>query len=413
MTGKNILVYDFGIGLEHARALGRAGNTVKYYTPWGAGFPSFKSFAVGLGYKNDNVEKVLYFFEWIDWADLIFFPDVGAGDIAEYLSKTTKKPIFGAGKAEAIEQNRVMMRKKQKELGLPTQNTTIVKGLPELRKYLEKNPKKVVKIDIFREDVESFASDSYDKIKLSLNEIEVGLGPFNETFQFIAEDMIDGIEPGFDLFFNGKEFLKPYLWGVEYKKKGYIGKFVDKLPSPLQDVADRLTPFLQKTGYRGALSTEFRMKGGKPYLIDTCARFAYPLSTAYGEVIKNYSDVIWAVANGQDIKIEPISQYFAIAPLYDLHARDKYVRLDFPKELSNHIKPRGSAVVGNVTYSVPPGDIVFVIVSWANSYDQCLKDIEKLSKDVESPELNTDSIDTLKKAIEVIDKFPENGLGKF
>ena len=35
----NVLVYATGLGLEHAIALGKVGNNVRYFTPWFEAFP--------------------------------------------------------------------------------------------------------------------------------------------------------------------------------------------------------------------------------------------------------------------------------------------------------------------------------------------------------------------------------------
>jgi len=189
------LVYDFGLSVEHAARLAKDGHSVVYFTPWARGFPKFEEYAPGLNF--DGLEKTLYFFDEVEKEDCIVFFDIGAGDLCNYLRKTTNKPVYGAGIGEKLENHRALLKEVMKKVGLPTPNYEVIKGVPQLREYLKTHPNKYVKLDIFRGDIESFGAKNYDSIKLYLDEIEVALGPFNETYEFVVEDFIDGIEPGF------------------------------------------------------------------------------------------------------------------------------------------------------------------------------------------------------------------------
>jgi len=410
----NILVYDFGLALEHALRLARDGHNVTYFTPWARGFPRFEDYAPGLGYEDVGLKKTLYFFEEIPKNDLIVFFDVGAGDLCQFLRQNLDIPVYGAGEGEKLENHRILMRRLQKKIGLPTQYTVEIKGIPMLRKYLERNPNKFVKLDIFRGDVESFYAKTYDDVELYLDEIEVALGPFNEIYEFMVEDFIEGIEPGFDLFFNGKDWVKPYLWGVEQNKSCYVGKYVDTLPEPLQLIADKLKPILQKIDYRGALSTEVRVDKNKtPYLIDVCARLPFPLSAVYTESIRNYSEVIYKVAKSEDVKLDVAGKYVVAVPLSTKHADTHWVKLIFDEKYKKFIKTRISAKVDGNYYAVKGMDTVFVLVAVGDDYHKLIKIMEALVEKVDAFGLNTDTISGLYKIDEVLQKYDKYGMGKF
>lgn len=216
VAGKNILIYSVGEDVEHAARLVRDGANVKLFSPWATSSPKFEDYAIGLNF--DGVEKSLYFFDDVEWADMICFFDVGQGDLCEFLKKTTKLPIFGAGLGDKLENHREKTRQIQKSIGLPVQNTNVIKGVEHLKSYLKTNKNKFVKLDIFRGDIESFAAKDYRDVELYLEEIEVMLGAFNDQYSFVVEDFIDGLEPGFDLYFDGNNFVKPMLWGFEESK---------------------------------------------------------------------------------------------------------------------------------------------------------------------------------------------------
>lgn len=420
VKGKNILVYDYGLFLVHALALAHAGAHVFYFTPWSTAYSQFEAYAPGLGYEDEGLEKVLYFWNYVDKADMFYFPDVGPGDLAQYLRVKTGKPVFGSALnyegGDRLEQKRFFMRKLQKEIGLPTQETVRVMGIKSLREYLKKHDNKFVKLDKFRNDMESFHSKNYEEVELYLNEIEVALGPFSETYEFVIEDFVEGVEPGFDCFFNGTDWVKPYLWGIEQSKACYLGKFVDKLPPPLQMIADKYKPLLQKIGYRGAISTEARVtKDGTPYLIDTCSRYPSPLSNAYPLAIKNYAEVVWKVAAGEPVTIQTNGTYVGAAPLAAEHAKQHFVKLDFPLDLlkSNNVTLKVSAKIKDKYYGVKGTDVVFVICQSGNDYNKIITDIEQFAKKCDSFGLDLDPISGMFKIQELLDRYKEYKMGTF
>jgi len=95
----NCLIWDNGLGVEHASRLRQDGWNIRYFTFWSeTGFPKFKSFVPGKGI----VDKSVFFFDDIDWADVIMFPDNGIGDLADFLKRIIKKPVWGAGAGEEL-----------------------------------------------------------------------------------------------------------------------------------------------------------------------------------------------------------------------------------------------------------------------------------------------------------------------
>lgn len=418
IKGKTILVYDYGTFLNHALNLAKEGARVLYYTPWMSSYSEFYRYSPGIGYEDEGLEKIYYFEPFIEEADLLFFPDVGPGTLSQYLRKTTNKPIFGtADKYEGgdrFEQDRWWMRQMQNKLGLPTQKTVRITGMTNLRKYLKENPNVFVKLNKFRGDTESFASKNYDMVEIHLDELEVALGPFSETYKFVIEPYIEGIEPGFDCFFNGKDWVKPYLWGIELGKTNYIGKFVNELPKPLQIIADKLKPMLQSINYRGAISIEARVtKEGKPYLIDTCSRFPAPLSTAYSLAIENYGEVIWKVANGEDVTLKNKSKYMAASPLATPHAKEHFVRLDFPEKESDYIKTYTSAKVDGKYYAIKGETTVFVLIDAGEDYNKLIAHIKELSGKVDAYMLDLGVVSELDKITEIVKDYPKYNMGVF
>lgn len=413
---KNILIYDFGLFFEHARRLAQDGHNVRYFTPFFGAYPKFEQYAPGLGFKDEGVEKVMTFFDNVDWANLIVFFDVGTGDIADYLRQQNPgKAIFGSSlKGDRLENNRDFTRKIQEKIGLPVQESEVIKGIPKLREYLKKHPEKYVKLDIFRGDMDSFEAKSYSQVEGYLDQLEVALGPFNEIYNFLVEDKIDGEEPGFDLYFNGKNWLKPMLWGIEQSKESYIGIYTNKLPKPLEIIADKIGKVLEKLDYRGAMSIECRVtKEGTPYLIDICSRYPAPLSALYTFSIKNYSEVIYKVAKGEDVSIQTLGKYVAAMPMYSSQAETNYIPLEFPEKYNQYVKTRTPAKVKGQLYGIKGSKVVYVLVACGDDWKKLVYFLEKLSKKVDAFKLSDESLASLKKIEEKTTNLPQYGLTGF
>jgi hypothetical protein len=310
-------VYDGGgLFLQLALQLGRDGHKVYYYTPFYDEELCFRRYVLGYGLKE--IEKPLYF-----WRALmkypkeevtIMFPDVGNGDMASFLKKQGYA-VFAAGEGDILENHRELLRQKMKEVGLPVNNYVQITGLNNLRNYLKQHNNKVVKLDIFRNDQESFKALTYSDAEPILDKLQLKFGQLADEFPFIVEDLIDGDEPGFDIIFNKTGYLTPYLWGFEVHKGPYCGILSDTLPEPLQLIADKLKPLLTKYDWRSFISTEAMVKDGKPYLIDICSRAPYPLGVGFTFLYENYSEIIYKVARGLPVTIKPRGKYMIVLPL--------------------------------------------------------------------------------------------------
>jgi phosphoribosylamine-glycine ligase len=433
----NYLIYDFGEASEHAVKLARDGNSVRYFTPFAGVSPQFVNYSLGLGLEK--IEKVKDFFDNIDWADVIMFPDVQAADLAGYL-KHKGYNVFGSDSAGAkLEQTRFETRQLQYRLGIPTQKTIKVNGVEGIRKYLfgelqrgdfefiegqegireflKQKGDVFIKLDRFRGDIESFYAKDYDSVEMILDKIEMDLGPFKDAYHFIIEEKLEGIEPGFDLFFNGTEFLKPYLWGYEYHKGVYIGIYTDEMPYPLRFIADKLAPYLKKINYRGALSIEAIIdKKGRPFLIDICARFPYPLSLIFTESLKNYSEIINGISQGiNPLKLDVAGKYIGCLPVKSAYYNKYWEKLSFDPKLrigNPSIKLQENAFINGNYYSVKgANDIVATFVSYGDTIDEVVNKLYDISEKFDCHGLNSVAKGELEKIQkEVIREGNKKGL---
>src|SRR5437867_8038738 len=165
-----LLIYDHGLCTELAVTLARAGHDVKYYVPWEEAFPKLPKALIGFGLEGveriphpfDRVKRRLSFDDYVDWADVLIFPDTYCASKVVYYRKHGY-PVWGAGTAEWLENDRAATKALQKELGLPVQPVAVLQGVENVEKYLKTHEDVYVKWDGVRGDeFESFDSKNYD-----------------------------------------------------------------------------------------------------------------------------------------------------------------------------------------------------------------------------------------------------------
>ena len=379
------LVYDTGLSVEHARCLAQHGHEVKYFTPWNRNKPTFQDYAIGLGV--DGVDKVIGFFDHVDWADVICFFDTGSGDIATFLRKSGYS-VFGAGKhGEEMENHRYLSRQIQEDLGLPKQKTWRIKGIEALSNFLQHNKGVVVKHDIFRGDLESFVSDDFSQVEQLLRDLEERVGPWSEDVYFMVEEKIESVEPGFDLFFNGESFLEPYLYGYEHRG-AYVGCVNVDIPEPMDEARFKLASYLKRIDYRCAFSTEFRIgKDGRAYLIDVTARMPYPLSLSYCNLYENFDEIVYKTALKEGVTLTPVARYVGCLPLASPYASHHWLRIDTKDR--EHTKIQNLSV-NRGDYASPGLECPAQVVCVGESVESIIDGLKKKAGEVSGHGLESD-----------------------
>jgi hypothetical protein len=407
-SGMKARVWDSGgHGVEHAVRLAKDFGTVEYYSPWQKMGPTLDERSIGKG--MEGVTRIQEFMRDKENVDLFYFVSEGAGDLAHDLREHGYR-VFGAGLAEELESDRMMMRKIQKELGLPTQKTVKIKGCGNLQEYLAEHPKMIVKFDVVRGDMESLVADKLFLVDQQIHKLKFDFGPFKDDFEFVVEEQIDGAEIGFDGFFTGEDFLMPCLWGLEHEY-AYLGRYDFDLPPLLSNVMSRLSKLLASYNYRGAISVEVRCPtAGKAYLIDMTCRYPYPLSMIYTESIKNYSEVIYGVASGEQVELEPVSDYVGMCNVPTHYTEKAWAILEGAEDDRKHVKLERCAKYDGHYYAVRGEDNGFTLIGCDTSLDKVIGGIKEKLDGVNCQGLEKDTIGQIDKALEEIEALEEIGV---
>lgn len=354
-SGKTVCVVDNGLFVSIAEKLSESFRRVLYWMPWVNGFPKSNQLIVGEGIEG--IERIRYLWDHVDEVDLFVFPDVYFGDIQEELVRRGKR-VFGARSGDLLELDRAATKALMRQLGLPVAPWKRIVGLDNLRTYLQKHRDVWVKVSATRGDMETWHSVNYDLSEPRIDELEHRLGAVKQVIEFIVEDGIpNATEIGYDGFtVDGRFPTGDVLFGIEAKDVGYVGavKPYDELPTAVQFVNEKLSPFLSARRYRGFFSTEIRVTDEEvPYLIDPCCRAGSPPSELYQELFSNWPEVMWAAAEGEIVDLEPLARFGVLSMIHSAWADEQWMAVHIDPKVRQWVKLRNHCRIGGKDYIAP------------------------------------------------------------
>lgn len=375
----SILFIDTNLGFDHAYRLAKDGQTVYYFINWQSAFPKLEDSITGDGFKE--LKKIEDIGEVLDNVKYVMFVDIGFGSLADMLRKQGYYVFGTSSKAEKLESDRVFMIRQLKKLGIKVPESIVIKGKQNVVKYMSKHEGELhfIKLNKFRGNIETFSVSSSLEAEIMLD--QAGFGPYNDKVEFVVQKAVeDGVEIGLDVFFNGKYFIRPYFYTIEVKGAGTVGKYTEK--SIWDEIfLDKIRPFLKQSNYHGNISIEGFWDGKDFYAIDPCMRLPFPNSGIFPHFIKNYTDVIKAVARGDDIKIEVDYPYYTQIGVYS-DITDIWRRIQFDRKYRNKVGFR--RIVKQNGYWVPPGDgLMATALGCGNTYEESIKDALEVADNID------------------------------
>lgn len=349
LKGKTCLVYDNGLFHCLAERLARDFKEVYYYVPWESSYPTPQKAIIGKGLPG--LTRIDTFDDYAEKADLICFFDIYSGTKQEMLRKRGKR-VFGTGKGEKLEIDRVWFREQLKNQGLPVAKYKVVTGIDNLRNYLRPLKDKWVKISKWRGIGETFHFQDYDHTRSEIDSLASKLGSYQDVMPFIVDDPIKGVEVGIDWFVMDGKHLPVGLWGYEAKDAGYVGKTgtYDSIPQVMRDITDNMEEVMEPMGVRGMVSSEIRVND-EPYYTDACMRGPSPPAELMSEIYDNFSEIVWKVAGGEKVVPKMKAKYGAEVLLKSDFARELPMGIKFPG--NERLKFRNMCQINGKFYHIP------------------------------------------------------------
>lgn len=298
-------VVDYGSFISLADRLSEEYAKVYYHSPYEQEFQDIK-----LCVKGDGLERVRRLDEYLDpkklaEIDLWIFPDIAFGGLQKHLRDDCGKAVWGAFGASDLELLRTKFLKTVEKLGLQVAPSVTCKGLSALAAYLKDNEDCWVKINRFRENMETWHHVDYAHSQRVLEKLAITFGPLKEKVTFVVQKTIpDAKEIGYDGWRSNGAYPSECFQGYEKKNELYLGslRHWNELPDAVKAVNEAFGPELDKYGYCNFWAAEIRWLSDEEfYFIDPTARMPGQTGEQTLETLDNAPELIWKAANGENI----------------------------------------------------------------------------------------------------------------
>lgn len=409
LKDKCAIIYDGGSQVEFALRMAKEFGKVYYFMEWQDAFPSSKNMSIGTGFEE--IERIDYFWDHVDEADIIIFTSNSHDDLQIQLHKMGKR-VWGSRRGNALENDRVFAKELMKRSGLPVNDYEVIIGIDKLKEYLQnpKNDNKYIKCSLTRLDFESMHHINWKLTEPYITEIEHDLGPIKEDYEFIIESPVEAVlEYGCDGYSIDGMFPDKCLAGLEVKDAGYIGSVIDykDLIEPVKKVNDKLSSYLKNNFYRNFISTEVRItEEKKGYCIDFTSRIPAPPGEIYQEIISNLGMVIWKGSNGE--MEQPIFTHKYAVEIIIRSASAAYniwTAIYFPEEIRPFVKIKNLVKIDETYYFTPLDQRmpeIGAVIGLGNTLEEAIKHVQENAKQIEGYklEIKAESLSEAQKTIE-------------
>lgn len=294
--------------------------------------------------------KVKNWKDFIDWADVIIFDDVGFGNEADALRKSGKKVIGGSVYTDKLEDDRNFGQTEMQKAGLLILPHWDFHSFDSAIHFLQKNPGRYVfkpsgaaqefKDLLFIGEEENGA----DILELLQSNKRIWRSKI-KTFQL--QKYASGVETAVGAFFNGKEFLTPININFEHKRlfPGDLGPLTGDMgalmfwaqPNGLfKNTMGKLKEKLTASGYVGYFDINCIVNARGIYPLEFTSRFGYPTIDVQAIGIEMpLGEFFYRLASGETFNI-PVKKGFqvGICCIIDPYLSDDQETISVYRDLS-------------------------------------------------------------------------------
>jgi len=266
------------------------------------------------------LEKVDKWEDFIDWADIIVFDDVGFGHAAEKLRKKGKLVIGGSLYTDRTEEDREFGQEEMRRLGMSILPHFNFDDFDMAIEFLKSNPGRYV----FKPNGSSAGNE---KDLLFIGEEEDGkdileIMEHNKSAwakkikSFQLQKFVAGVEIAVGGFFNGAKFIYPININFEHKKlfpgergpsTGEMGTLMywDSPNVLFQSTLAKMESVLAENKYVGYFDINCIANGRGIYPLEITARFGYPtISVQMEGITEPMGEFLIKLASGEDFELK-------------------------------------------------------------------------------------------------------------
>lgn len=326
-----VAIIDAGTFIPLAETMGKAAKRTYYYSPWEQEYVGLERCVIGDGFKNvSNFSRLDDFMdpEVFDRIKLWCFPDIGFGGLQRYLRRQGKL-VWGSMGTSDLELYRTKFVEVLKAVGLPMVKSVKIVGLTKLVDYLKENDRKWVKVNRYRDNMETWFHLDFKHSQREFERLAYVFGPFADYITFLVQDEIAEEEgmPVLEIGYDGwlitspegePQFPESSFQGYEKKNELYLGsklRYLD-MPEEVRYVNSKFAPVLAEAGYRNFMANEIRVKDGVPHFIDPTNRMAGQTMEHLLETCTNLPEVMYRGAAGENVTPEFSHDFSAEATIH-------------------------------------------------------------------------------------------------
>jgi phosphoribosylamine--glycine ligase len=290
-------------------------------------------------HKTNDWKKEL---SWVGKEGLIVFDDIGYGNIQSKLRKQGYKVFGGSQIGDKLESDREYAQKIFSEHGLKIKETKDFENIYDAIEYIQKNPRAwVIKQNGKASksiNYVGYFKDGRDVVSLLKN---YAINSKISRGRITLQEKIEGVEIGVGRYFNGKDWVGPIEFNIEYKKffPGDIGPTTSEMGTLAwysnneknklyKKVLAPLKPFLQKIDYRGDFEINCIVNKSGAFPLEATPRFGSPIIHLHSELHKSpWGEFLKAIAEGKKYNLKwkkgiGIVILLAVPP-FPYHSHDK------------------------------------------------------------------------------------------
>jgi len=266
------------------------------------------------------LDKVDDWKNFIDWADVIVFDDVGFGEIADELRLKGKLIIGGSRYTDRLEEDREFGQNEMKRAGMSVLPHWDFSDFNSAIEFIKSNPGRY----IFKP---SGVVSSEQKGVLFLGQEEDGKDLIEILEQnkklwakkiknFQIQKMAVGVEVAAGAFFNGEDFIYPININFEHKKlfPGDIGPYTGEMGtlmywsgpnSIFNNTLAKMKIDLAKSGYVGYVDINCIANAKGIYPLEFTCRFGYPtISIQMEGILNEMGSFFYSLAKKEKIELK-------------------------------------------------------------------------------------------------------------
>jgi len=302
-------------------------------------------------YDNDTydgfLEKVPNYKDFIDWADVVVFDDIGFGEEADELRKKGKFVVGGSVYTDKLERDREFGQAEMKRVGMLTLPHWDFSNFDDVLKFIEENPGRYVfkpseyvgsaSKGLLFLGKDDDGKDICEIIRSNKATLE------KKVKQFQLQKFAQGVEVAVGAFFNGSDFIYPINVNFEHKKlfPGDIGPYTGEMGTLMywsqantmfKTTLEKMREDIKKSGYVGYVDINCIANARGIYPLEFTCRFGYPhISIAMEGITTPIGEFLYLLASGKSFELKTkkgfqIGVCCAVPPFpyYDAEEMDIY-----------------------------------------------------------------------------------------